>query len=183
MSDRLFVFNLGVEDARWSSTMYIFLAFVYVMSGITFASKYLKDKDTCDPTIMTFVWMFSWILGKQSDDKIQKCISKDKYKVAHFIQNPVVQKLNDAQQNFNAQMAVIKNNTDQLQKEYDKSEGKVDNLAIAIQKNILAIKAGMKKVVSSIMVNNYIRDGALAVVKNTKNYDKKYEKAINAVKK
>jgi hypothetical protein len=183
MSDRLFVFNLGVEDARWSSTMYIFLAFIYVMSGITFASKYLKDKDTCDPTIMTFVWMFSWILGKQSEEKIQKCISKDKYKVAHFIQNPIVQKLNDAQQSFNAQMAVIKNNTDQLQKEYDKSEGKVDNLAIAIQKNILAIKSGMQKVVSSIMVNNYIRDGALTVVKNTKNYDKKYEKAIDAVKK
>jgi hypothetical protein len=183
MSDKLFVFNLGIEDARWSTTFYIFLAFVYVMSGISFTSKYLKDKDTCDPTIMTFVWMFSWILGKQSKEKVQKCLSKDKYKVAHFIQNPVVQKINDAQRSFDSQMAVIKNNTDQLQKEYDKSEGKVDNLANAIQKNILAIRAGMQKVINSIMVNNHIRDGALTVIKNTKNYDKQYEKAIAAVKK
>lgn len=182
MSDKLFVFNLGVEDARWSTTMYISFAFIYIMFGISFASKYLKDKDTCDPTIMTFVWMFSWILGKQSEEKVQKCLSKDKYKVAHFMQNPIVQKLNDAKHNFNVTMNAIKNNSDQLQKEYDKSEGKVNNLAIAIQNNILAVKEGMQKIIGALVINNYIQDGGLRVVRQTKNYDDMYKKALDAVK-
>jgi hypothetical protein len=79
-------------------------------------------------------------------------------------------------------MNVIKNNSDQLQKEYDKSEGKVNNLAIAIQNNILAVKEGMQKIIGALVINNYIQDGGLRVVRQTKNYDDMYKKALDAVK-
>ena len=78
MSDRLFVFNLGVEDSMWSTSMYILIAFIYIMLGINFTSKYLRINGKlqdmeCDPSILTFIWMFSWILGKESEKRVKKC--------------------------------------------------------------------------------------------------------------
>ena len=101
MSDRLFVFNLGVEDSMWSTSMYISIAFIYIMLGINFTSKYLringKIQDMeCDPNVLTFVWMFSWILGKSAEKRVKKCMIQEKQTLAHHIQNPVVQKINDA---------------------------------------------------------------------------------------
>ena len=80
-------------------------------------------------------------------------------------------------------MRKVNANMDQLQDAYNKSEGKVNNLAIAIQNNILAIKEGMQKVVAGMMVQKHINDGNLTVVKQTRNYDKKYNDLLNAVKK
>ena len=188
MSDRLFVFNLGVEDSMWSTSMYISIAFIYIMFGINFTSKYLRingkiqDKE-CDPNVLTFVWMFSWILGKSAERRVKKCMIQEKQTLAHHIQNPVVQKINDAKYVLDENMRKVNANMDQLQDAYNKSEGKVNNLAIGIQNNILAIKEGMQKVVAGMMVQKHINDGNLTVVKQTRNYDKKYNDVLNAVKK
>lgn len=188
MSDRLFVFNLGVEDSIWSTSMYISIVFIYVMIGINFTSKYLKINGKiqdleCDPNILTFMWMFSWILGKSAEKRVQKCMVQEKQTLAHHIQNPVVQKINDAKYVLDENMRKVNANMDKLQDAYNKSEGKVNNLAIAIQKNILLIKEGMQKVVAGMMVQKHINDGNLTVVKQTRNYDAKYNQVLNTIKK
>jgi archaellum component FlaC len=188
MSDRLFVFNLGIEDSLWSTSMYISIVFIYVMLGINFASKYLQidgnsENMECDPNLLTFLWMFSWIFGKESERRVQKCVLQGKQKLAHHIQNPVVQKINDAKYVLDDNMNKVNANMDRLQDAYNKSEGKVNNLAVAIQNNILAIKEGMQKVIAGMMVQKHINDGNLTVVKQTKNYDTLYKQVLDAAKK
>lgn len=188
MSEKLFVFNLGIEDSLWSSSLYISIAFIYVMIGINFASKYLRINDEspdleCDPNILTFIWMFSWILGKESETRVQKCMMQGKQKLAHHIQNPVVQKINDAKYVLDENMNRINANMDRLQDAYNKSEGKTNNLAIAIQNNILAVKEGLQKIIASLVIQQHMHDGNLTVVKQTKNYDKMYKQVLDAVKK
>jgi len=188
MSDKLFVFNLEIEDSLWSSSMYILLAFIYVMFGINFASKYLKINNNsptieCDPNLLTFMWMFSWILGKDAETRVEKCMSREKYKLAHHIQNPVVQKINDAKYVLDENMSKVNANMDRLQEAYNKSEGKMNNLAIAIQNNILAVKEGMQKIIASLVIQRHLQDGNLTVVKQTKNYDTMFKQVLDSVKK
>lgn len=190
MSEKLFIFNLGIEDSMWSTSMYISMAFIYVMLGITFTSKYLNIDtksgnkiDECDPNLLTFVWMFSWILGKSSENRVKKCMLQGKQNLAHHIQNPVVQKINDAKYVLDSRMTEVNNNMDRLQDAYNKSEGKVNNLAVAIQNNILSIKEGMQKVIAAIVIQSHISDGNLTVVKQTTNYDNLFKQALSAVKK
>ncbi len=183
MSDKLFVFNLGIEDSLWSSSMYIMIAFVYVILGITFSSKYLNRELECDPNLLTFLWMFSWIFGNDAKNRVDKCMTKDKQTLAHYIQNPVVQKVNDAKYVLDKNMNEINANMDRLQNAYNKSEGKTNNLAIAIQNNILAVKEGMQKIIASLIIQRHMQDGNLTVVKQTKNYDTMFKQVLDAVKK
>jgi hypothetical protein len=188
MSDKLFVFNLNIEDALWSKTMYISIAFIYVMIGITFSAKYLRinnelEEIECQPDFLTFLWMFSWIFGKSSEETVQKCMFKGEQKLIQHIQSPVIQKINDAKQRLDTKMEEIDLNMDRLQDAYDKSEGKVNNLAIAIQNNILAVKEGMQKIIAALVIQKHMNDGSLAVVKQNKSYDKMFTAALTAVKK
>ena len=180
------MFDLEIDDSLWSTTIYIMIAFTYIMVGLTFTSKYLNvgggNMNECEPTVVTFMWMFSWILGKQAEKRVKNCVFKDKYELAHYIQNPVVQKINDAKIKLDSKMATVDANMNRLQNAYNKSEGKVNNLAIAIENNILAVKEGMQKIIAAMVIQRHVSDGNLAVVKQTKNYDSLYKQALDAVK-
>lgn len=180
------MFDLEIDDSLWSTTIYIMIAFTYIMVGMTFTSKYLNVAggyvNECEPSIVTFMWMFSWILGKQSEEKVKKCVFKGKYELAHYIQNPVVQKINDEKIKLDANMASVNANMNRLQDAYNKSEGKVNNLAIAIENNVLAVKEGMQKIIAALVIQGHMNDGNLTVVKQTKNYDTLYKQALDAVK-
>ena len=110
-------------------------------------------------------------------------MTKDKQTLAHYIQNPVVQKVNDAKYVLDKNMNEINANMDRLQNAYNKSEGKTNNLAIAIQNNILAVKEGMQKIIASLIIQRHMQDGNLTVVKQTKNYDTMFKQVLDAVKK
>jgi hypothetical protein len=176
-SRELFVFDLGIEDALWSKTMYIFVAFAYVMMAIMFSAKYLHisgemDKIECDPNFMTFMWMFSWIFGKSAEENIKKCMSHNDKMLVNAIQNPLIDRMNNEKQYFDQKMKVYDSNLIKMQRSYDKSDGRVTNLAIAIQNNILAIKEGMQKIIASAIVQSRMTKGAISVVKTNKaNYD------------
>jgi hypothetical protein len=172
-SEKLFVFNLGVEDALWSKTMFVFIAFTYAMIGIMFSAKYLHisgkmDKIECDPDLMTFMWMFSWIFGKSSEEQIKKCMNKQTDGLVKSIQTPLVSKMNAEKEIFDKKMEVYDSNLIKLQRSYDKSEGRVTNLAIAIQNNVLAIKEGMQKIIAAAIIQSRMTKGAMSVVKTNK---------------
>ena len=172
-SRELFVFDLGVEDALWSKTMYIFVVFTYATLGIMFSAKHLHisgkmDKIECNPSFMTFAWMFSWIFGKSSEEQIKKCMSNESKMLVQSMQTPLISKMNAEKQLFDKKMEVYDSNLVKLQSSYDKSEGRVTNLAIAIQNNILAIKEGMQKIIAAAIVQSRMTKGAMSVVKQTK---------------
>jgi hypothetical protein len=184
-SRELFVFDLGVEDALWSKTMYILMVFIYSSLGIMFSAKYLNisdkmDKIECDPSFMTFVWMFSWIFGKSSEKNIKKCMRKQSKILLQTMQTPLISKMNGEKQAFDAKIDNYDKNFVKLQRIYDKSEVQVTNLAIAIQNNILAIKEGMQKIIAAAIVQSRMTKGAMSVVKTTKsnldNLKKKVDK-------
>lgn len=172
-SEKLFVFDLGVEDSLWTKTMYIFVVFTYATLGIMFSAKYLHisgkmDKIECNPSFMTFMWMFSWIFGKSSEEQIQKCMSNQSKILVQSMQTPLISKINSEKIAFDKKMEVYDSNLVKLQNSYDKSEGRVTNLAIAIQNNILAIKEGMQKIIAAAIVQSRMTKGAMSVVKTTK---------------
>jgi hypothetical protein len=171
-SRELFVFDLGVEDALWSKTMYILIVFTYATLGIMFSAKHLNisgkmDKIECNPSFMTFMWMFSWIFGKSSEEQIQKCMSNQSKILVQNMQTPLISKINAEKTAFDKKMEVYDSNLVKLQNSYDKSEGRVTNLAIAIQNNILAIKEGMQKIIAAAIVQSRMTKGAMSVVKTT----------------
>ena len=171
-SEKLFVFDLGVEDALWSKTMYILIVFTYATLGIMFSAKHLNisgkmDKIECNPSFMTFMWMFSWIFGKSSEEQIQKCMSNQSKILVQNMQTPLISKINAEKTAFDKKMEVYDSNLVKLQNSYDKSEGRVTNLAIAIQNNILAIKEGMQKIIAAAIVQSRMTKGAMSVVKTT----------------
>jgi len=176
-SEKLFVFDLGIEDALWSKTMYILIVFTYATLGIMFSAKYLHisgemDKIECDPNFMTFMWMFSWIFGKSAEENIKKCMSHNDKMLVNAIQNPLIDRMNNEKQYFDQKMKVYDSNLIKMQRSYDKSDGRVTNLAIAIQNNILAIKEGMQKIIAAAIVQSRMTKGAISVVKTNKaNYD------------
>ena len=179
-SEKLFVFDLGVEDSLWTKTMYIFVVFTYATLGIMFSAKHLHisgkmDKIECNPSFMTFAWMFSWIFGKSSEEQIKKCMSNESKMLVQSMQTPLISKMNAEKQLFDKKMEVydsnlvkLQSNLVKLQSSYDKSEGRVTNLAIAIQNNILAIKEGMQKIIAAAIVQSRMTKGAMSVVKTTK---------------
>ena len=171
-SEKLFVFDLGIEDALWSKTMFVMIAFIYGILGIMFTAKYLRISDKmntieCDPNLMTFMWMFSWIFGKSSEENIKKCMSNQTKKLVQSMQTPLISKMNGEKQAFDKKMEVYDSNLVKLQNSYDKSEGRVTNLAIAIQNNILAVKEGMQKIIAAAIVQSRMTKGAMSVVKTT----------------
>jgi hypothetical protein len=185
-SRELFVFDLGVEDSLWSKTMYVLIAFTYAMLGIMFSAKYLHisgtmNKIECDPNVMTFVWMFSWIFGKSSEEVIEKCMNTQTQMLVSNIQTPLVSKMNAEKQLFDKKMEIYDSNLTKLQRSYDKSEGRVTNLAIAIQNNILAIKEGMQKIIAAAIVQSRMTKGAISIVKTNKTTLDTLNTAINKI--
>jgi hypothetical protein len=183
-SEKLFVFDLGVEDALWSKTMYILIVFTYATLGIMFSAKHLNisgkmDKIECNPSFMTFMWMFSWIFGKSSEEQIQKCMSNQSKILVQNMQTPLISKINAEKTAFDKKMEVYDSNLVKLQNSYDKSEGRVTNLAIAIQNNILAIKEGMQKIIAAAIVQSRMTKGAMSVVNQNKVNLSDMKNAIN----
>ena len=183
-SKELFVFDLGVEDALWSKTIYIFIVFTYATLGIMFSAKHLNisgkmDKIECNPSFMTFMWMFSWIFGKSSEEQIKKCMSNQSKMLVQSMQTPLISKINAEKTAFDKKMEVYDSNLVKLQRSYDKSEGRVTNLAIAIQNNILAIKEGMQKILAAAIVQSRMTKGAMSVVKTNAQNLKTISTAIN----
>jgi hypothetical protein len=185
-SEKLFVFDLGVEDALWSKTMYILIVFTYATLGIMFSAKYLHisgkmDKIECNPSFMTFMWMFSWIFGKSSEEQIQKCMNNQSKILVQNMQTPLISKINAEKTAFDKKMEVYDSNLMKLQRSYDKSEGRVTNLAIAIQNNILAIKEGMQKIIAAAIVQSRMTKGAISIVKTNKTTLDTLNTAINKI--
>lgn len=176
----LYYMDLDISDSLWSNTMYVFLLFVYIMLGITFSAKYLNTEQSCSTDALTFMWMFSWIFGKRAADEVDKCIVRENKNIIDSIQGPIKQDFNDLRRKMETNMDKIDGDMSKLQTAYLQSEGKVNNLAIAIQNNILAIKEGMSKILAAFIVQKHMNNGTLAVVKSD---NAKLDKLVNKVKK
>ena len=171
-SEKLFVFDLGMEDALWSKTMFIMIAFIYGILGIMFTAKYLHisgnmNKIECDPNVMTFMWMFSWIFGKSSEENIQKCMIQNKSVIDDYIESQVNAKFKSPDfKNMQTDIVTMNKNIDDLQKNYDGVSNKASDLAVGIQKNIKYMKEGMQKIIAAAIVQSRISSGMMSVVSN-----------------
>jgi hypothetical protein len=95
------------------------------------------------------------------------------------MQTPLISKINAEKTAFDKKMEVYDSNLVKLQNSYDKSEGRVTNLAIAIQNNILAIKEGMQKIIAAAIVQSRMTKGAMSVVNQNKVNLSDMKNAIN----
>lgn len=171
-SGKLFVFDLGVEDALWSKTMFVMIAFIYGILGIMFTAKYLRISDKmntieCDPNLMTFMWMFSWIFGKKAEESIEKCMIRNKSVIDNYIESQVNAKFKSPDfKNMQTDIVNMNKNIDDLQKNYDSVSNKSSDLAVGIQKNIKYMKEGMQKMIAAAIVQSRISSGMMSVVSN-----------------
>ncbi len=181
----MYVFNLDIQDDLWTSTIYIMVLFVYVMFGIYYSSVFLRINTGnvlyCNPDSLTFMWMYAWIFGKKSEEEINKCLMQDNKDSIYDIQNPIKVELNSLKKQIDTSMNELQKNYDMMANEYNQSESKVNNLAIALQNNVLKIKESLQKIIAAMIIRGHMNDGALKVVKQISNHDKIFTKALNNI--
>lgn len=183
--DEPFVFDLAIQDSLWSKTVFIMAISAYIGLGYFVSSKFLRLSDSentfCNPDSITFMWMYAWLFGKSAKDEINKCLKKDNNVVVRTIQDPLVQLINEKKTEMDAKMKVLDSNYAILENAYNKSEGKTNNLAIALENNILAVKEAIQKIVAAFVIRNHMNDGAIAVNKKLSNHDALFTKALERI--
>ena len=78
-------------------------------------------------------------------------------------------------------MKILDTNYSLLEDTYNKSEGKTNNLAIALQNNILAMKEAIQKITAAFIIRNHMNDGAIAVNKKLSSYDGLFTKSLKRI--
>jgi hypothetical protein len=185
MSVNKYVFNLDIQDEPWSNTIIVMSLFVYVLFGMYYASIFMRLNTGnilyCNPSSLTFMWMYAWLFGKNSEKEINKCLMQDNKDAIYDIQNPIKVELDTYKKQIDASMNVLRQNYNVMEQEYSNSESKVNNLAVALQTNVLKIKEALQKVIAAMIIRGHMNDGALKVVKQISKHDKLFTKTMKKI--
>jgi hypothetical protein len=127
--------------------------------------------------------LFAWFFGKDTDNNMEYCLENAGLQVKQGnLVDPLVKKIDTDVIDLNNQILGAKQNLSSLDKKIRSADlamnNQSKNLAVSVQKNILALKEGMQKVIAGLIVSNQVNNGVLTTTSKTKALSDSLKKSI-----
>lgn len=179
-----YTFDLAVKDNLWKESIIFMAIFSISLSSVFGINKYFEIKNNwsrmrCRPEVMLFAWFF----GKDTDNNMEYCLENAGLQVKQGnLVDPLVKKIDSDVIDLNNQILGAKQNLSSLDKKIRSADlamnNQSKNLAVSVQKNILALKEGMQKVIAGLIVSNQVNNGVLTTTSKTKALSDSLKKSI-----
>lgn len=183
-----YALELTVQDNNYYYSILMLFIFAVVMLIVTFVGNYFQVKNNwsrmrCRPEVM----LFSWMYGVDADNNMEYCLENaGKQLKQGNIVDPVITEMVETKNQLNAKLATANKELSSLEKKVGKSkvynENYNNNLAIALQNNILAIKEGMQKIIASLIIQKHMNNGVFKMTSSNKTLTDSIRDAINKTK-
>jgi hypothetical protein len=182
-----YLLNLTVEDNTYYYSIIMAIIFALAFIIITFVGNYFQVKNNwsrmrCRPEVM----MFSWLYGIDANNNMEYCLENaGKQMKQGNIVDPVITEMVDTKNVLNNKMSEADKQLNALKnkvieaKTYNKNRN--NNLAIALQNNILAIKEGMQKIIASLIIQRHMNNGVFKMTSGTKTLTDSIREAMKKV--
>ncbi len=167
-----YIFDLTVNDNLWRETIIfttLFSIFLFVTNIIAtaFEVKNNWERMRCRPEVMQYAWLY----GKNRNDVIEYCLENAGNQVKQSnVVDPTMQEIQSGYKAIDDKLIGINSNLmalDTTIKTTDTNTGNKEK-ALAIYKNVLALKEGVNKVIAGLVIQNNLNNGILKTTSATR---------------
>ena len=167
-----YIFDLTVNDNLWRETIIfttLFSIFLFVTNIIAraFEVKNNWERMRCTPEVM----QYSWLYGKKRSEVMEYCLENAGKQVKQSnVVDPTMQQIESGYKAIDNKLIGINSNLTALDttiKNTDIATGNKEK-ALAIHKNVLALKEGVQKVIAGLIVQNNMNNGVLKTTSATR---------------
>jgi hypothetical protein len=178
--------DLNVMDNMAIDGFYVMSLFGITLASISYMAKQFEIKMNWSsmkyrPDIAKYSLLLSSV-GNQVKDGI---MDAEKKITQQIVMNPVVKSLDDATNKMNSALSSVSKDVAGLKKKIENINVNKDTkntaLAITLQKNILALKEGMKKVIASMIIQRHVNNGTIKMMSDTRRLQESVRAAVNKV--
>ena len=179
-----YIFDLTTNDKLWKDTIITTTLFSITMILISQLGNYFEvtnnwDRMRCRPEVMAFAWFY----GKDTNKNMEYCLENAGIQVKQGnLVAPIVNNINTNYNDINQKIKAVSDNLKNLKTniEKEKATKKNENKAIgeSINKNVLALKDGIKQAIKKIVVQNQINNGILKTSNTTKTLSDSLTKSL-----
>ena len=179
-----YLLNLTVNDNTYYYSIVMTTIFALSIIFVSYVGNYFQVKNNwsrmrCRPEVM----MFSWLYGIDSDNNMEYCLENaGKQMKQGNIVDPVITEMVDTKNTLNAKISEADTQLNALNKKLKDTESKNknynNNLMIALQNNILAMKEGMQKIIASLIIQRHMNNGVFKMTSGTKTLTDSIREAI-----
>lgn len=183
-----YALELTVQDNTYYYSIVLSLIFVFTFIVVTYVGNYFQVKNNwsrmrCRPEVM----LFSWLYGIDANNNMEYCLENaGKQLKQGNIVDPVITEMVKTKNELNEKLASANNELNTLDKKVGEAkiynENYNNNLAIALQNNILAIKEGMQKILASLIIQKHMNNGVFKMSSGTKTLTDSIRDALNSSK-
>lgn len=179
-----YLLNLTVNDNTYYYSIVMTTIFIISFIFVTFVGNYFQVKNNwsrmrCRPEVM----MFSWLYGIDADNNMEYCLENaGKQMKQGNIVDPVITEMVDTKNTLNTKISEADTQLNALTKKLKDTESNNknynNNLMIALQNNILAMKEGMQKIIASLIIQRHMNNGVFKMTSGTKTLTDSIREAI-----
>lgn len=179
-----YLLNLTVNDNTYFYSIVMSIIFAFSIIFVTFVGNYFQVKNNwsrmrCRPEVM----MFSWLYGIDADNNMEYCLENaGKQMKQGNIVDPVITEMVETKNTLNTKISEADAQLNALNKKLEDSNTKNknynNNLVVALQNNILAIKEGMQKIIASLIIQRHMNNGVFKMTSGTKTLTDSIREAI-----
>lgn len=178
--------DLNVMDNMAIDGFYVMSLFGITLASISYMAKQFEIKmNWSSMKYRPDIAKYSFLLSNVGDHVKDGIMDAEKKITQQIVMNPVVKSLDDATNKMNSALSSVSKDVVGLKKKIENinlnKDTKNTALAITLQKNILALKEGMKKVIASLIIQRHVNNGTIKMMSGTRSLQESVRAAVNKV--
>jgi len=178
--------DLNVMDNMAIDGFYVMSLFGITLASISYMAKQFEIKmNWSSMKYRPDVAKYSWLLSNMENQMKDGIMDAENKITQQIVMNPVVKSLDDATNKMNSALSKVSKDVAGLKNKIDDMNENKDTkntaLAITLQKNILALKEGMKKVIASLIIQRHVNNGTIKMMSGTRSLQESVRAAVNKV--
>ncbi len=178
--------DLNVMDNMAIDGFYVMSLFGITLASISYMAKQFEIKmNWSSMKYRPDIAKYSFLLSNVGDQVKDGIMDAEKKITQQIVMNPVVKSLDDATNKMNSALSSVSKDVAGLKNKIDDMNENKDTkntaLAITLQKNILALKEGMKKVIASLIIQRHVNNGTIKMMSGTRSLQESVRAAVNKV--
>jgi hypothetical protein len=173
-------------DNMAADGFYVMTLFGITMASISYMAKQFEIKmNWSSMKYRPDIAKYSFLLSNVGDQVKDGIMDAEKKITQQIVMNPVVKSLDNATNKMNSALSSVSKDVMSLKKKIENTNENKDlkntALAITLQKNILALKEGMKKVIASLIIQRHVNNGTIKMMSGTRTLQESVRAAVNKV--
>lgn len=178
--------DLNVIDNMAIDGFYVMSLFGITLASISYMAKQFEIKmNWSSMKYRPDIAKYSFLLSNVGDQVKDGIMDAEKKITQQIVMNPVVKSLDDATNKMNSALSSVSKDVVSLKNKIENinlnKDTKNTALAITLQKNILALKEGMKKVIASMIIQRHVNNGTIKMMSGTRSLQESVRAAVNKV--